>query len=509
MRFHHPGSGIGDKICQPSEVVEAALFPLLRWSEGKMINVLIGSEADAARQVIVRTLGPQCDFLPAPSPEACFSAVKGKIFDIIFVDIRFLCLGRPGTDPGGLAVSLEILNRHNPAAEVIVLASSKSLQAGMHAVSQGAIHYLTYPVHPQDLRYIKEKLEKSFRVKTELEYFRDRFWKIDSLEMIHTASPLMQEVFAKVRAVAPTKSTVLLTGETGTGKGVVARLIHQHSNRSAGHFLSVHCGAIPEPLLESELFGYEKGAFTGAARRKLGKFEIAAGGTLFLDEIGCSPIQAQIKLLQVLQERKFERVGGEEEIEADVRVIAATNEDLQKRCKEGGFRQDLFYRLNIFPIEIPPLRARRQDIPILTSIFLKRLNRYNAKNIQEVNPLVMEALESYSWPGNIRELENLIERAYILETSPALTPASFPGELFGHPLALKSSIPDTSRSLAEVRRKTIEDLEQQYLAKLLEEHRGHLAQVALAAGIGVRQLHKLMTKYHFHKKDFRHGRSHS
>ncbi|MEJ2698140.1 MAG: sigma-54 dependent transcriptional regulator [Desulfuromonadales bacterium] len=416
-----------------------------------MTNILIASAEEAAHRVIVRTLGPNYDIVPAPSPEVCYSAVKEKNFEIIFIDIRFLLQQR--SRPVDLQASLEALQNQNSEAEIIVLVPSEEVEAGIQAVSRGASRYLTYPVHPQNLRYIRESLKKSFRVKTELEFLRDRFWKIDSLEMVHTASPLMQEVFAKVRAVAPTRSTVLLTGETGTGKGVIARLIHQHSNRSGGHFLSVHCGAIPENLLESELFGHEKGAFTGASRRKPGKFELAAGGTLFLDEIGTSPLPTQVKLLH------------------------------------------------------PPLRARREDIPILTTIFLKRLNRYNAKNIQDVHPLVMEAFQNYPWPGNIRELENLVERAYILEKRRILSPESFPGELFGQPSVPKPAVPDTRCSLAEVRRKTVEELEQQYLLKLLEEKSGHLSLVAMAAGIGVRQLHKLMTRYNLHKEDFRRRRT--
>jgi DNA-binding NtrC family response regulator len=505
MQIPLPADRISDKICASPELLQAVRCFHTALSEVNMTNILIASAEEAAHRVIVRTLGPNYDIVPAPSPEVCYSAVKEKNFEIIFIDIRFLLQQRSG--PVDLQASLEALQNQNSEAEIIVLVPSEEVEAGIQAVSRGASRYLTYPVHPQNLRYIRESLKKSFRVKTELEFLRDRFWKIDSLEMVHTASPLMQEVFAKVRAVAPTRSTVLLTGETGTGKGVIARLIHQHSNRSGGHFLSVHCGAIPENLLESELFGHEKGAFTGASRRKPGKFELAAGGTLFLDEIGTSPLPTQVKLLHVLQERKFHRVGGEDEIETDVRIITATNEDLHQRCREGAFRQDLFYRLNIFPIEIPPLRARREDIPILTTIFLKRLNRYNAKNIQDVHPLVMEAFQNYPWPGNIRELENLVERAYILEKRRILSPESFPGELFGQPSVPKPAVPDTRCSLAEVRRKTVEELEQQYLLKLLEEKSGHLSLVAMAAGIGVRQLHKLMTRYNLHKEDFRRRRT--
>jgi DNA-binding NtrC family response regulator len=316
-------------------------------------------------------------------------------------------------------------------------------------------------------------------------------------------NPLMRTVYAKLFAVAPTLSTVLLTGETGTGKNVIARQIHNLSGRHAAPFVSVHCGAIPEGLLESELFGHEKGAFTGAVRRKLGKFELACGGTLFLDEIGTVSPSTQVKLLQVLHERSFSRVGGNEVIAADVRIIAATNDDLRKSCETGTFRTDLFYRLNVFPIEVPPLRAHVEDIPILVEGFLKRFNRLNQKQIEGIEPTVLTALQRYPWPGNIRELENLIERASILESAPRLTAAGFPAELFAA-TGPQGGVPPAARhSLHDARHASIEAVERQYLILRLTEHRGQLNAVAKAAGIGVRQLHKLMVKYDLHKENFR------
>ena len=313
----------------------------------------------------------------------------------------------------------------------------------------------------------------------------------------------MQEVFDRLRSVAPTRSTVLLLGETGTGKGVLARLIHRHSSRKRERFVNIHCGAIPETLLESELFGHEKGAFTGAVRRKPGKFEVARGGTVFLDEVGTITPAAQVKLLQVLQEGLFHRVGGEETIRADVRVVAATNADLKAMCEAGLFRRDLFYRLNVFPVEIPPLRDRVEDIPTFVEVFLRKLNQVNTKEIRGVDSLVMEGLRAYSWPGNIRELENLIERAYILETSTVLTSGSFPADLF-------SSFPegsvwrsDSAGTLAEVRRRFVEQAEQGYIRDLLALHHGRIQVSAAAAGVSPRQLHKLMRKHGIRKEDYR------
>jgi DNA-binding NtrC family response regulator len=256
-------------------------------------------------------------------------------------------------------------------------------------------------------------------------------------------------------------------------------------------------------LIESELFGHEKGSFTGAVRRKLGKFEIAKGGTIFLDEVGTITPPAQVTFLQVLQEGIFQRVGGEETIEANVRVIAASNADLKKMCDEGCFRRDLYYRLNVFPIEIPPLRERGSDIPQLVEIFLKRLNRFNNKAIHDVDPRVVEALIHYPWPGNIRELENVIERAYILERTSSLGPDSFPADLFD---ASPSSVDFSGGDilpLAEVRRQGVEELEKRYLMDLLAKNKGRINDSAGLAGITTRQLHKLMTKYGIRKEDFK------
>jgi transcriptional regulator with GAF, ATPase, and Fis domain len=255
--------------------------------------------------------------------------------------------------------------------------------------------------------------------------------------------------------------------------------------------------------LESELFGHEKGAFTGAIRRKLGKFEIAKGGTIFLDEIGTITPSAQIKLLQILQDGTFQRVGGEETIDANVRVIAATNTDLKKMSEQGLFRKDLYYRLNVFPIEVPPLRQRKEDIPHFVDVFLRRMNKFNAKAIHHVHPSVLEAFEQYDWPGNIRELENLIERAYILETSPILKPESFPSELFEAQGLAPSVSVDTKWSLSEVRKEGLKHIEKNYIKEQLIHHKGKIKDSAKAAGITTRQLHKLMKKYAIRKEDFK------
>ena len=328
---------------------------------------------------------------------------------------------------------------------------------------------------------------------------------IGSVVMVEAISESMVPLQAKIQAVAPTRTTVLLTGETGTGKGLMARRIHESSSRRTGPFVAVHCGAMPDTLLESELFGHEKGSFTGAIRRKLGKFELANGGTLFLDEIGTISPSAQIKLLDVLQERHFTRVGGETEIEIDVRLIAATNADLAKMQREGSFRADLFFRLNVFPIEIPPLRERQEDILGFVEHFLRRCNALFPKDVEGVTPEVLQAFQDYAWPGNARELENVLERAHVLANGRLLNGDVIPPEIMA--AASEEILTETQarRTLAAVRRVAVETAEQRYLTESLARHCGRIDATAAEAGITPRQLHKLLTRYGIKKESFKHG----
>src|ERR1700688_4487004 len=284
---------------------------------------------------------------------------------------------------------------------------------------------------------IDDRKRAEDRLRRENVALREEIDKASMFEEIVGTSPALKSVLSRISKVAPTDSTVLITGETGTGKELVARAIHRRSDRASRAFVSVNCAAIPRDLIASELFGHEKGAFTGATQQRLGRFELANGGTIFLDEVGELPVETQIALLRVLQEHEFERVGGSRRIRADVRVIAATNRDLQAAISAGSFRSDLFYRLHVFPIEMPSLRERREDIPLLVEYFIDRYARKAGKNIKRVNKKTLELLQSYPWPGNIRELQNVIERSVILcETEifsidenwlpPPLTPESKP-----------------------------------------------------------------------------------
>jgi len=465
-----------------------------------MKGVLVASNNQSACNAIRASLRSEYRIDAVSSKDGCLEMFRKKRYEFLFIDIEVL---RESMLNNNYKTALQPFWHAYPTAQIIAMSSQEMIREAVGAVKAGASDYLTYPINPDEVNHITQSIYATIIMESELDYLRDRFWQEDSLEIVRTRSPLMKRLFDKVRAVASTKSTVLLNGETGTGKGVLSRLIHQHSNRKDGPFISVHCGAIPDTLLESELFGHERGAFTGAIRRKLGKFEIAQGGTIFLDEIGTITSSAQIKLLEILQDGTFHRVGGEERIEANVRVIAATNTDLKKMCEAGQFRRDLYYRLNVFPLEIPPLRERMEDIVYIVEIILKRLKKFDVKEIHDVHPHVIDAFGKYSWPGNIREMENLIERAYILEKSSILTPESFPNELFASnpsPIQMK---PNISLSLAEVRRTDIEHTEKSYLKELLAVNKGRIKESAEVAGISTRQIHKLMKKYSITKEEFK------
>jgi DNA-binding NtrC family response regulator len=464
-----------------------------------MRSILVISRKEEAFQAIRSCFSGEFEVNEAPELEAGLDMLRKRRHEFLFIDISVL---RESAQGNGYKADLDPFWHLYPSLKIIVMSPREMIRDAVEVVKEGASHYLTYPLNPEEIKHAMDHIEESVRVRTELDYLRDQFWGVELLDIMETKNLQMRQVYDKVRLVAPTKSTVLLIGETGTGKGVLANLIHRHSNRRDAQFISVHCGAIPDTLIESELFGHEKGAFTGAFRKKLGKFEIAGGGTLFVDEVGTISPPAQIKLLQVLQDGTFQRLGGVETIKADVRVIAATNADLKEMIDEGRFRKDLYYRLNVFPVEIPPLKDRLEDIPHLVEVILKKLNRETPKEIYDVAPKVLEAFRNYSWPGNIRELENLMERAHILETSSVLTPENFPSELFEFNgpsvLAINASL-----TLAEARKRGIENIERSYLKDLLTRNRGKIRDSAMAAGITTRQLHKLMTRHGMHKEAFK------
>lgn len=467
-----------------------------------MSRIVAATSDQEAFKTIKRAFGAKTRVESAAGYEQALQLLSGKHVELLLVDLEML---QPQQE-GGRREWRKILQRAwraCPYVSVVVLAPMQCVREAVDAVRAGAGNYLTFPLNVDELLYVVESMRESSLMESELNYLRDSFWRADDSRLVDSNSPAMRKVFEKVKMCAPTSALVLLTGETGTGKSVIARLIHRHSERGDRQFISVHCGAIQDTLIESELFGHEKGAFTGALKRKLGKFEIAHGGTIFLDEVGTITHAAQIRLLQVLQERTFQRVGGETDLETDARIIAATNEDLKKLTEQGTFRSDLYYRLNVFPIEIPPLRERIEDIPLLARYFLQDFKRKYGKDIEDVHPLVIEALQQYEWPGNVRELQNLVERAFILETSHVLTPESFPQEIFSMGPAATCLPMNTSLTLAQFRASAKESAERQYLKELLTTNKGRINKSAEQAGVSARQLHKLLTKYGIRKEEFK------
>src|SRR5262245_13238337 len=353
------------------------------------------------------------------SAEEGLVQAKGTEFDLIISDIKM-------GDMSGIDF-LRALRDTNFNGQFILLTAFASAETAIQALKMGAYDYILKTENfMEELKLVVFGALENRRLREENTYLRREFKKVHGMGNLIGKSKKMQELFKMIEVVSATNSTVLITGESGTGKELVAKAIHLNSPRSDEAFVSVNCGAFTETLLESELFGYMRGAFTGATTNKKGLFEVADKGTIFLDEVGDTSLAMQVKLLRVLQERTIRRVGGTEESPVDVRIIAATNRDLAGMVAENQFREDLFYRISVIPLELPPLRHRRDDIPLLADHFLARLNASMNREIERISQEALQRLEAYDWPGNVRELENAMERAFILETSKELTAAFLP-----------------------------------------------------------------------------------
>jgi DNA-binding NtrC family response regulator len=376
--------------------------------ETKMLRVL-ELQLQAAGYEVAKTESAEqaLRLMDAPSE-------NGRPFALAITDLRL-----PGID------GLELLKRVQskaPGMPVIVMTAFGTVETAVAAMKAGASDYLLKPFSLEDMMITIEKVLELHALRDENKQLKAELGRRYDFEHIIGRSPRMQEVFEAARRVAPTNATVLLGGESGTGKGMLARAIHQSSPRRDGPFIKIACSAIPENLMESELFGYEKGAFTGASQSHRGKFEQADGGTVFLDEIGDVPLPVQVKLLRVLQEREFERLGGTKTIQVSVRIVAATNGDLRAALEQGTFREDLYYRLNVVPIDLPPLRERREDIPYLVDHFFQKFSADTGNRVKTISPGALDKLSSYHWPGNVRELENIIQRAMVMADSETIVP---------------------------------------------------------------------------------------
>ena len=372
-----------------------------------MQNILIVDDDKSIRYSLKRMMEEKYSILTAQNGEEALKRVKESSPDLIIMDIKMP--GRSGID------ILREIKSIDPKSLVIIMTAYGTTETAIEAMKYGAFDYILKPFPiPQMKGLVEKALSLRRTMKQEVIYASTGGEEIDEGERIIGSSPKMQEIYKIVGQIAPSNVTVLLRGESGTGKELFARAIYQHSSRSNLPFLPVNCAAIPDTLLESELFGHEKGSFTGATSRRIGKLEQCQGGTIFLDEIGDMSLSTQAKLLRVLQEKNFERLGGTETIKVDIRLIVATNKDLEEAIGNGKFREDLYYRLNVVSIMIPPLKERKEDIPGLVSYFLKKFNRELKKGIVGITPSAMAKIASYGWPGNVRQLENGLKRAMVL-----------------------------------------------------------------------------------------------
>jgi DNA-binding NtrC family response regulator len=403
-----------------------------------------------------------------------------KSYDLLLVDVRL-------QDGDGLDL-LEQVRRSHPESQVILITGYGDADAAVEALRAGALDYLTKPLIDDELMLSIQRAFTQRQVIEENTQLRRELNKRAGLDNVVGHDAQMRKIFDVIDSVADTKATVLVTGESGTGKSMIARAIHRASKRSGKPFIEVACGALPENLLESELFGHVAGAFTGATGNKTGKFMQADGGTIFLDEIGTASPAMQVKLLRVLQELQFEQVGGDKTFKVDVRVILATNEDLSQAVAEGKFRQDLYYRINVINVELPALRARRGDISLLAQSFLNELREDTTRKVTGFTPEAIGALEAYSWPGNIRELQNVVERAVLLGKAELITPADLPREVSG------GSTIRATRGGHRTLKEALEEPERQIILEVLEAHAWNRNATADALGVNRTTLYKKMKR---------------
>ena len=450
-----------------------------------MNKILIADDEKSMRDFLSIMLKKEgYDVTAAGNGEDAASAVQADIYDLVITDVRM-----PQLDGIGL---LRTIKELSPETIVVMITAFASTDTAVEAMKLGAYDYITKPFKIEEIKLVIQKaLEKRLLRKENILLKREIESRAGFENFIGKSEP-MQRVFSLIKQVADTRSTVLITGESGTGKELVARAVHFSGSRNNSPFVTVNCGALPETLLESELFGYMKGAFTGAVSNRQGLFEAANGGTIFLDEISATTPALQIKLLRVLQEREFKRVGGTADIKVDVRIIAASNKDLQAEVAKGMFREDLYYRLNVIPIHLSPLRERRDDIPLLVDFFLKKV--IPGRELKKISPEAIGILLNYRWPGNVRELENTIERLAILSSGDTILLEHVPDALKAAspcPEIMTSDIPDQGIDLEAL----LQAAEKKLLMKALEKTNGVKTEAARLLGLTFRSFRHRLQKY--------------
>ncbi len=421
--------------------------------------------------------------LTAPDEDEAKTAVTGQTFDLAIIDLQLV-------RQDGISL-MEEVHRVSPGMPVIILTAHGSIESAVEAMRRGAFTYLTKPFDAHELILHVEHAMENRRLASEINRLKGLLAERYDFRNIVARSAAMQTVLEAVSRIAKTDSTVYVRGESGTGKELIARAIHLASNRKDKPFVAVNCAALPETLLESELFGHEKGAFTGAVKSSRGLFAQAHEGSIFLDEIGDMPLSTQAKFLRVLQERQFYPVGSEHPLEVDVRVIVATNKDLEEHVKQGLFREDLYYRIHVIPIMLPPLRDRKEDIPVLVDHFMKQFCGQMNKEIKSITPLALQRLMLHDWPGNVRELENTIEYAVAMTHQDVITEDLI--------LPAKSGPEESIKPLKEAR----ETFEKSYLIRILELTRGNVSRAATLAGKYRADLYNLLKKYLINPSDFK------
>ncbi len=460
--------------------------------EAAMNRILIVDDAVNMRVVLQAMLKKEGYAVQTASDGLeALQIMKAGPVDIVVTDLKM-----PKMDGMGL---LDEVIRVYPSTPVILITAHGTIATAVDALKKGAFDYITKPFDLEELKHVIQKAVKTRRLDEAESLLAPD--EIDRYGIIG-AGGRMVEIFATIKRVAPTTTTILITGETGTGKELIARAIHRNSPRKNNPFIKINCAAIPENLMESELFGYEKGAFTGAATKKQGRFELAHKGTLFLDEVGELPKDMQVKLLRVIQEQEFERVGGLQTIKVDVRLITATNRNLFEDVREGRFREDLYYRLNVIPAHLPALRERREDIPVLVDYFLEKFNRKLDRSVKRVDEQVMSLLVRYRWPGNIRELENLVERMILMAGGDTIVPADLPSELKTAIETDEAAQPDIEqKSFKDTMKTHMEDVEKQMILNVLAECGNNVTRAAKQLGLSRKGLQLKMTKYKLRRSE--------